>query len=810
MLFFNEIAYAFRSLRRTKGFTFVALIVLGSGIAANVIVFSILNAALLHTLPYPHAERLVTLNWTAAGSLVSRDISAPAFFALKSQVHSFESVAALSNLGTGVNLSTGNKPQYIRAFRISIDFFRTLGISPAIGRSFNAQEELPGGVHAVVLSDALWQSKFDGDPTVLGREIRVNGDIYTIIGVMPAHFRFYPEADLWLPLQISPATADPGNEYRVIARLRDGVALPDAQRDLEGSLAYRQMYPLQYKSDEIRLTIEELQPSMSSDIRQGLVLLFGAVLLVLLIMCTNLAVLLTVRAASRVRQVAIRLAIGANRASLLRLFLMEGMIISLIGGIAGIVLAKEVLPFILLLAPANLPIANAVNIDENVILFTVGLSILTGIVFGVFPALKMSRSNLNELLRQNISNATSNLQHARIGKILVSVQAALTTVLLTGAGLFLHSFVELNRVQPGFDIQNLWVAQLSLASDRYRTTAATMHFLDQVCAGLRIKPGIEGAASITGLPLERGLNLVLHPGDAPQRNVYAEYRMVDSEYLRTMHVQVLKGREFSSSDSAQAAPVAIINQTLARQMWGTESPLDRDLAVTSTLNGMFADPVRRVVGVTADVHESTLSSAPPPTVFVPVAQVPDAINTFTNRTFLTSIVVRMRNGASPVESIYKALKQADSDLPVASVRPLSEVISASLARQRFYTSLISGFGVFALLLTSVGLYGLLSYQIVLRRREIGIRMALGARRSGVVFMIVKQGVQLVVLGAAIGLLVTPLETSTLAKMLYNVRNSTSIVFMSATIVLAGVAALTALLSATHVASIEPAVTLTTE
>ncbi len=810
MLFFYEIAHAFRSLRRTKGFTCVALTVLATGIAANVIVFSILNAALLHTLPYPHAERMVTLNWHAAGPLVSHDISAPAFFALKNQAHSFESLAALSNLDIGVNLNTGNKPQHIRAFRISIDFFRTLGISPAAGRSFNAEEEQPGGVHAVVLSYALWQNKFAGDPAVLGREIRVDGDIYTIIGIMPAHFRFYPEADVWLPLQISPATADPGNEYRVIARLRDGLMLQDAQRELDNSPAYRQMYPLEDKSEEIRLVVEELQPSMTSDIRQGLMLLFGAVLFVLLIMCTNLAVLLTVRAAGRVRQVAIRLAMGANRSSLLRLFLIEGMIISLMGGIAGIVLAKELLPFILLLAPANLPLANAVKIDGNVILFTVGISILTGVVFGVFPASKMSRSNLNELLRQNTSNASSNLQHARLGRILVSVQAALTTVLLTGAGLFLHSFAELHGVQPGFDVEHLWAAQLSLASDRYRTTAATAQFLDQICARLRSQPGIEGAASITGLPLERGLNLILHPGDAPQKKVYAEYRMVGPEYLRTMHVQVLKGREFSSSDSAQAAPVAIINQTLARQMWGSESPLDRNLAVNSTLNGMFADPVRRVVGVAADVHESTLSSAPPPTVFVPVDQVPNAIITFTNRTFLTSIVVRTSNAASPLEPIYQALNQTSPDLPVASVRPLSEVVSVSLARYRFYTSLISGFGAFALLLTSVGLYGLLSYQIVLRKREIGIRMALGAGRSRVVFMIVKQGVQLVLLGAAIGLLVAPLETNTLAKMLYNVRNATSIVFVSAIIVLTGVAALTGLLSAMHAASIEPAVTLTTE
>ncbi|HZE81302.1 MAG TPA: ABC transporter permease [Candidatus Polarisedimenticolia bacterium] len=810
MLYFQEIAHAFRSLRRTKAFAFVALIVLATGIAANIIVFSIINAALLHSLPYPNAERLVTLNWYASGNLISRDISAPAFFALNSQAHSFESLAAISNLTTGVNLSTGDKPQHIRAFRISIDFFRTLGVFPAVGRSFNADEERPGGAHAVVLSDALWQNKFAGDRAILGHEIRINGDIFNIVGIMPPHFRFYPEADLWLPLQISPATADPGNEYRVIARLRAGIAQQDGQRELDRSPAYRLMYPLQDNSGEVRLVVEGLQSSVTADIHQGLTLLFGAVLFVLLIMCTNLAVLLTVRAAGRTRQFAIRLAMGASRACLLRMFLIEGMIISLVGGTTGIVLAKEAIPFVLMLAPANLPLTNAVRIDGNVILFTAVMSVLTGVVFGIFPALKMSRSNLNELLRQITSNASSSLQHARLGKILVSVQAALTMVLLTGAGLFLRSFTELHGVPPGFDTPHLWVAQLSLASDRYKTTAATAQFVNRLCEQVRNQPGIEGAAAITGLPLERGLNLILHPGDAPQKKVYAEYRMVSPDYMRIMHIHMIGGRAFSSSDSAQATPVAIINQTLARQWWATDSPLNRYAAVNSTMNGMFADPARQVVGVVADVHESSLSAAPPPTIFVPVDQVPDSITAFANRTFLTSIVVRTINDASPLDSIHKALDSTGPDLPVASVRPLSEVVSVSLARYRFYTSLISGFGVFALLLTSVGLYGLLSYQIVLRMREIGIRMALGASRFEVVFMIVKQGVNLVLLGASIGLLVAPLEIKALARMLYNVRNATSLVFVSAIIVLTGVAAVTGLLSAVHAASIEPAVTLTTE
>jgi predicted permease len=422
----------------------------------------------------------------------------------------------------------------------------------------------------------------------------------------------------------------------------------------------------------------------------------------------------------------------------------------------------------------------------------------------------MSRANLNELLRQTTSNATSGLQHARLSWLLVTAQAAFTIFLLSGAGLLLRSFAAMHSVPPGFDARHLWVAQLSLASKNYKSAASSAQLLEQLCEKIKANPGVEAAASVTGLPLERGLNLILHPDGRPEKAVYAEYRIIAPEYFHAMRIQMIDGRTFSSGDNNQTTPVAIVNRTLAREWWPAESALRHYISVGSTMGGMFSDPPREIIGVAADVHESALSAPPSPTIFVPLRQIPDNIAAFANRTFPASIVVRTANNMSPSHYMRGPLSAADPDLPVVSVRPLAEVLSASLGRQRFYTSLIAGFGAFALLLNAIGLYGLLSYHIVLRTREIGVRIALGAPRFEVILMIVRQGVGYVLLGALLGIVAVPLEMRVLASMLYNVKGAIPAVLGSALVVLAAVATLTSLLSAARVVSIEPAMTLNIE
>ncbi|MGZ4840108.1 MAG: ABC transporter permease [Candidatus Angelobacter sp.] len=809
MAYFKDIIHAIRALRRTKGFTLVAVSILALGIATNTVVFSIINAAMLRPLPYPDAERLTTVSWYVRGKIATPDVSAGAFYSLQDRTNSFESVSAMADMEGGVNLSAVGPPQYVKAFRVSTNFFSTLDVLPSLGRSFNADEERPGGPRAVLLSYEVWERKFAKNPLALGRDVRIDGEPFTIVGIMPARFHSYPEADLWLPLQLSPGTADPGNEYRVIARLKKGVTRADAQRELDLSRETLP-YPLHPRPEGLRLVLEGFQSSMVGGIRTGLKLLFGAVLFVLLITCTNLASLLTVRSASRTRETSVRLALGASRACVIRMFLLESMVIAFLGGILGTILAKESIPFVLLLAPGNFMFTNSVNIDGRVMLFSACASILTAFVFGLVPALRMSRANLNELLRQTTGNATSSSQHSRMGRLLVAAQAALTIVLLTGAGLLLRSLAGLYSTPPGFDARHLWAAQLSLASKHYKTTSASAQFVGQLCEKIRNQAGIESVASVTGLPLERGLNLVLHPTAAPQKTVYVEYRIVSPDYFRAMQIPVMRGRPFSSSDSAHETPVAIINQTLANEWWPNDSALEQYVAVQSTLNGVFADPNRQIIGVVGDVHESSLQTPASPTIFVPADQISDSITEFANRTFLVSIVARTTDGASFAEYLRAGVNLMDPDLPIVSVRALSDVLSISLARPRFYTSLITVFGILALVLTAVGLYGLLSWQIVLRTREIGVRMAVGAPRAEVVFMIVKQGVGLVLIGSLLGLLAAPMESRVLAAIVYNVRGATSVVPVYAAVILAAVAALTSLLSAVRAASIEPAVILSTE
>ena len=800
-----------RALRRTTGFTFIAIAILAVGIAANTIVFSVINGVMLRPLPYQDPDRLTMLNWYSSGKLISQDVSASTFFLLQKRAHFFDRLAALTVVDVGLNLSGAAKSQYVKGFRVSIDYFRVLDFAPALGRTFSPEEEQRGGPPVIVVSHDLWVRHLDKDPSAIGRIIRVDGELFTVIGIMPANFRSYPEADLWLPLQLSPATADPGNQYRVIGRLKNGVKLEDAQRELDLSQEYQDTFPVPSKAGQIRLVLNGLQSSMIFSVRRGLTLLFGAVLFVLLITCVNLGVLLTVRAAGRVREVAIRLALGSSRGRLIRMFLIESLIIGVLGGLLGIIVAKESIAYVLLLAPANSAFAHPVGIDGKVVLFTTLASLLAAFAFGLAPALKMSRANLNELLRQTTGNATSGSQQARLGSVLICAQGALTIILLTGAGLLLRSLADLHAVPPGFDSRHLWVAQISLASHRYQNASSSARLLGRLCEKIKGQPGVEAAASVTGLPLEQGLDLALQDADRPEKTVFSQYRIVGPEYFHAMGIPLIAGRSFSFGDSNRAAPVAIVNETLARQWWPKDSALGHYAGVSSTMGKLFSDSARQIVGVAADVHEFGLAPPPPPTIFVPLDQVPDATAAIANRSFLASIVVRTANGISPSEYIRGLLDSADPDLSVASVRPISEVLSASLSLRRFYTTLIIAFGVFALLLTAIGLYGLLSYQIVQRTREIGVRMALGAPRSHVVMMIVKQGVGFVILGALLGMLATPLETRILAGMLYNVRSAASIALVIAAVaVLATVAALTSLLSAIRAASIEPAMTLTGE
>ncbi len=805
----HDLQYAWRALRRTRGFTSICTGTLAVGIAANVLVFSVVNAVMLRPLSYADSSRLVRFGWQGPENIHLQDISADALFMLQERARCFQSIAAVQSRDVGVNLSTASPSQYVKALWVSAGFFATVGVAPAQGRAFSSEEDSYGGDHVVVLSFDLWRRSF-GTNSVVGRDLRINGEPYKIIGVMPEEFHSYPEADLLIPLQLSPANANPGNDYRVIARLKDGVTVAGAQRELDSTPEYRFTFPMRERANEVRLLVQELELTMVAKVRSSLVLLFSAVIFVLLITCTNLAVLLTVRASARSHEIAIRAALGSSRARLLRLALFESLWIAGLGGLIGIALAQEMIRVIVWLIPTDLPLRGPISIDYRVALFAIFLSLLTALIFGLGPAFKFSRVNLSEMMKQASSNSTETLQQMRSGRALVAVQSGLTLVLVVGAASLLRTFYVFHAVPPGFDSRHVWVAQISLAARRYAGTAETMRLLQKIREQIQADPGVEAVGSVTGLPLENGLNLMVHSPNDPDKSAQIQYRITDGNYFQAMHIPIVAGRTFSAQDQPGSTPAAIVNETLARLWWPGESAIGHLTGTGSTSSGRFSDTPREIVGVSADVHEASLADPPPPTIFIPLNQTSSNICSFINKAFLTSVVVRTRSQINLSESFRTMLDSADSDLSLASFRPLSEVVSHSLARERFYASLITAFGVFALLLTAVGLYGLLSYQLVLRAREMGIRMAVGARRWEVVGLVVRQGVQPVLIGLVAGLASIPFLKRALGLMLYNLTSATFGVFVGAAALLGTVALLTGLLTAVRATAIEPMVVLRTE
>jgi predicted permease len=810
--FFHDVAYSFRSLQTAKGFTFISVLTLALAIAANTVVYSVVNATLLHPLPYRNPGRLVILSWYGRNGLMARGVSAAAVFELSRSARSFDALGVDYATDSGVNLSAGGAPQYARAQRVSRDFFRTLGVSPAKGRDFTPEEDQPGGPTAVILSYGLWRQNYNGNPEALGSEARINGESYKIVGVMPSEFRSFPEADLWLPLRLNAATAEPGNNYQVIARLKDTVSLEQARQELALNTEYQAAFPVRSLAGKVRLAPDELQSFLVSGIRQSLRSLLGAVLFVLLIGCTNLALLLTVRGATRAHELGVRAAMGANRIRLVRSSLMDGILISIAGGAIGAVLGKELLPLIPLLAPADLPLSIPLSIDWHVLLFIALISVTTIILSGLIPALRMSRVNLSDIIRQSPRATGRSPRESTLGRLLVLVQTGLTMFLLTGAVTLLRNFLQLQAVPPGFDPRQVMVAQISLATPRYAGGAATRRLLNDLTGQIRSLPGVEGVASVSGLPLEQGLRIIMIPANAQDKTVFKEayYRIVSPEYFQVLRMSRTAGRLFSEDDDSGSTPVAVISEGLARQWWPGESPLGRFVTTGEVVGSELSDVPRMVVGVVADVREAGLERPAPPAVFVPLKQAPDTILAFVNRWFPASIVVRAAARINLHDSISRALAGTDADLAVMSVRPLTQVLATSLARPRFQAALIGAFGSFALFLNAVGLYGLLRYQLTRRVTELALRVAVGAGRFSILALILKQGVGLVALGLVLGSIASFFLTKSLTTVIYNMpQPAFSSVFIAALLMVA-IAVITSLVTAVRATVIEPMAVLRTE
>jgi len=806
----RDARYGLRLLRRSPGFTAVAVAVLALGIGANTAIFSVVNGVLLRPLPFPDSERILSVR-----PLVTRPVRSPAaasypdFFDWRAQSRSFAAMA--SRRGIGVTLTGVTPSAYVRGQLVSSDFFAVLQTAPALGRGFVPDDDRPG-TRVVVLSHGLWQSRFGGDPGILGRTIGLDGHDYTVVGVGAAGFRFpvdEDEVDFWTSASMDAEGEKPWTSNRdlttldVIGRLKPGVSLAAARAEMNG-IAKRlaRQYPdIDRDRDEV-LVIPELD-RVVGNVRTPLLVLLGAVGCVLLIACANVANLLLARATARHRELALRTALGAGRRRVLRQLLTESLILAFVGGAAGLLLALAGQRLLLQFGPGRIPRLEHIGLDPRVLAFTLGVVLLTGILFGVAPALRLSRMDLSQALKEGGRGSEGGLGHNRFRSMLVIAEMAIAVVLLTGAGLLVESFRRLQSVDPGFSARDVTTFHTSLPEAKY-DQPKQVRFYDDLLDRVRNRPDVLSAAAIFPIPLgdsRIGISFAIEgrpvsKADEPS----AEYRQISPGYFEAMGIPLVSGRDFTDRDDTKAPAVIMVNQALARTYFPGENAVGKRIRPGVARDGK--PEVREIVGVVGNVKHRGLGAEESPEFYIPYRQLSIADMTVVART----------NGdprifANDARAIVASL---DPDVPVFRVRTLRDYVFASIAQPRFNALLLSLFAGVALVLTGIGLYGVLAYAVAVRSREIVIRMALGARRADILAMVVRRGLVLAASGVVIGLAAALLVTRLLRALLFHVAPSDPATFAGAGLLLGAVALLASFVPAYRATRFEPMEALRSE
>jgi putative ABC transport system permease protein len=799
----NDIRYSLRLMIKSPGFTAVAVLTLALGIGANTAIFSVVNAVVLRPLPYPHSERLVRGTWQFETGEIDA-VTALVFEYWKDHTGAFESVAGYSGINSGFNLAGGTEPERVRGLQVSEGFFRVLGVEPALGRGFLAEEDRPGFTPVVVVSDGLWRRYFGSDPDLIGKEVQVNGRSRTVVGILPPAFQFEAPIDVLLPLQLKADVRDDGQNTGLIARLRPDVSRDQAQAEVEQLLPeFRREYPNHLQAGERGMRLVGYQQSVVGNAGKTLWLLFGAVGLVLLIACANVANLLLARASVRKGEIAIRIALGASRGRLMRQMLTESWLLALAGSFAGLLVAQWGVPALLAFTPRNLPRFQEIRLDHQAVFFAGFASLVTSLLFGVVPAWRATRLDVTEAIKSASSRSSAGKRDSRVRGLLVISEVALSIVLLIGAMLLIESFIKLRAVSLGFDPNQVTTAQASLTSQRYRTTAEVWAFQQRVLDRLSSLPGVAAAATASNVPLERGLRMGVGIEGGGERNVQTVWvRAISPRYFQTLKIPIVSGREFNDADTETSALVVIVNETLAKRHWpGRDAEGEQISRQGKAL---------QVVGVAGDVREMALDQSVEPTIYVPTAQMPDGLMVAMNRWFLTSWIVRATGPVDLTAALHEAMREADPQIPVANVRPMTQVINASVASQQFILLLMGVFAGLALVLTAVGIYGVLSYQVSQRTNEIGIRMALGAGVSDVLKLVVAHGLRLTLIGVAIGVVAAYGLTRLIAHLLFGVSATDPVAFIVVILLLTGVALGACFVPARRATKVDPMVALRCE
>lgn len=799
-----DLRFAVRQLWRAPVLSLVAVLTIALGVGANSAVFSVVNASLLRPLPYPEADRLVMVWQTAAGQEGSELPVAPAdFLDWREQATSF---AAMTGFHPWGHTMTGRgEPTPLSAGVIDADFFRVLGVEPVLGRGFRREEIHSAGEPLVILGHSLWQERFGGEPGVLGEKLTLDDVVYTVVGVMPAGFDFPRRAQLWRPIHLGRESARRDFQYlRVLGRLADGVELDAARAELTTiSERLEQSYPETNEGRGARPV--RLAEQVVGDVRPALLALFGAVGLVLAIACVNLAGLLLARAAARRDELAVRSALGAGRGRLVRQFVVESLVVSLLGGLLGLGLAVAGGRALVRLSPQPIPGTEGGLLDGRVVAFTFVTVLVAGLFFGLIPALRSASAGLAEGLRSAGRGSAAALP--RLRGVLVVCEIALAAVLAICAGLLIQTFARLRAVDPGFDPGGVLAVQISLPPTTYAEQHQTQGFIDELLRRVSTLPGVEAAGTALSLPLAPGMTVdnqfsiegrPVEPGE--ERT--ALLRPVSPGLFRALGMRLVDGRGIEVRDDAASPGVVVINETLARRFWPGRSPLGERLEVGAELGslGGFEEAPREVVGVVADVKQGSLEGGTRPEIYLAMAQ----------GTWRHLQLVARTGAADPLalaDGIRGTVWELDDRLPVTNVRTMRSVVAGSVAQQRFSMLLLTVFAAVALALAAVGVYGLLSYAASQRSREVGVRLALGARRSDVIGLILRQGAVLTAIGLVLGLAGGLVFSRLLRSLLYGVTVNDPGTFAAVAVLLAVVALAASYLPARRAARVDPVTTL---